>query len=58
MLFPFFWLFNLYFSFTAVIAKIFNPTAELVILNGMPTNEEKAEIETHPLIMVRRSGKN
>ena len=33
----------------AMIAQIFNPTAELVIPTGTSTNQAKAEIETHPL---------
>ena len=32
-----------------MIAQIFNPTAELVIPTGTPTNQAKAEIETHPV---------
>ena len=34
----------------AVVAVIFNPTAELVIIVGMVTKEAKAEIETHSVI--------
>ena len=33
----------------AVFAQIFNPIAELVIPKGIPTKEEKAEIEVHPV---------
>ena len=32
-----------------MIVKIFNPTAELAIPTGTPTNEANAEIETQPL---------
>ena len=39
----------LIFSIPAVIAPIFNPTAELTIPMGILTKETKAEIETHPL---------
>ena len=40
---------DLYFLILAVIAQIFNHTAELVIPKGMPSNEANAEIETQPL---------
>ena len=40
---------DLYFLIPEVIAKIFNPTAELVIPTGIPTNEANGEIETQPL---------
>ena len=36
---------DLYFLIPAVIAQIFNPVAELVIPAGIPTKEEKAEME-------------
>ena len=36
---------DLYFFIPAVIAQIFNPTAELVIPIGIPTNEANPEIE-------------
>ena len=36
---------------TGVIAQIFNLIAELIIPNGTPTKEEKAEMETHPVIV-------
>ena len=40
---------DLYFLIPAVTAQIFNSTAELVMPNGIPTNEANAEIETQPL---------
>ena len=40
---------DLYFLITAVITQIFNRTAELVIPIGIPTEEEKPEIEGHPV---------
>ena len=47
MLFSSFFLrIDLYFLIPAVIAQIFNPTAELP---GTPTNEANAEIETQSL---------
>ena len=49
---PFFFFFlmiDLYFLILAVIAQIFYPTAELAIPIGIPANEAKAEIETHPV---------
>ena len=42
---------DLYFLIAAVIAQIFNQIAELVIPIGTPTKEQKAEMETHPVII-------
>ena len=39
----FFLLIDLYFSIPAVIAQIFNPTAELLIPTGTTTNEVNTE---------------
>ena len=50
MLFTFFLIIDLYFLIMAVIPHIFNPTAGLAISIGIPTNEAKKEIETHPVI--------
>ena len=47
----FFLIIELYFLIPAVIAQIFNPIAELVIPTGIPTKEEKADMETHPVIV-------
>ena len=47
--FVFFIIINLYFLIPTVIAQIFNPIAELVLLIGISTKEEKAELKTHPL---------
>ena len=47
----FFSLFLNYFVIPAVIAQICNPVAELVITIGIPTNEAKAETETHIVII-------
>ena len=41
---------DLYFLIPADVAQIFNPTTELAIAIGIPTNEPKAEIETDPVI--------
>ena len=41
---------NLYFVVYSVIAQILNPTAEFTVPIGVPTKEEKTEIETHPVI--------
>ena len=49
--FLFFLIIELYFVIPAVITQIFNPIAELVIPTGIPTKEEKAEMETHPVIV-------
>ena len=43
-LFSFFLIIDLYFLIPAVIAKIYNPIAELVISVGIPTKETKAEM--------------
>ena len=51
MLLFFFIIIDLYFLIAAVIAQIFNPIAELVILIGIQTKEAKAEFETHPVIV-------
>ena len=48
-LFFFFLIIDLYILLAAVIAQIFNPTPELVILIGIPTKEAKVEIETYPV---------
>ena len=51
MLLFFFIIIDLYFLIAAVIAQIFNPIAELVILIGIQTKEAKAEFEIHPVIV-------
>ena len=51
MLLFLFLILDLYLLIPAVIAQIFNPIVELVIPIGMPTKEEKAEMETHPVIL-------
>ena len=50
-LFFLFLILDLYLLIPAVIAQIFNPIVELVIPIGIPTKEEKAEMETHPVIL-------
>ena len=42
MLFLFFLIIDLYFLIPAVIAQIFNPTPEMEMPNGTPTNEANA----------------
>ena len=49
LLFIFFLIIDLYLLIPAVIAQIFNPTANLTTPIGPPTNEANAEIETQPL---------
>ena len=49
MLLLLFFIIDLYFLIPAVIVQIFIPTAELVILTGIATNEANAEIETQPV---------
>ena len=55
--FFFFLSIDLYFLIPAVIAQIFNPILELVIPIGIPINEAKAEMETHPLIVEAKINK-
>ena len=50
-LFFFFLIIEIYFLISAVIAQIFNHTAELVIPIGIPSKEAKAEFEIHPVIV-------
>ena len=47
----FFLIVDSYFLIAAVAAKIFSPIAELVIPTGIPTKEQKSEMETHPVIL-------
>ena len=47
----FFFIIDLHFLIAAVIAQIFNPIAELIIPIGIPTKEEQAEMEIHPVIV-------
>ena len=42
---------DVYFLIPAVIARMFNPIAELVIPTEIPTKEVKAEMETHTVIV-------
>ena len=47
--FFFFLIIDLYFLISVVVAQIFNPTAELVVVpTGMPANAANEEIETKP----------
>ena len=52
--FFFFLIIDLHFLVPAVIEKIFNPIAELVIPIGIPSKEAKAEIEIHLVIVVAK----
>ena len=45
----FFLIIDLYFLLSAAIARSFNLIAELAIPMGIPSEEAKAEIETHPV---------
>ena len=47
----FFLIMGLYFLIPAVIILIFNIISELVIPIGIPTKEQKVEMETHPVIV-------
>ena len=48
-IFLFFIIVDLYILILAVTAQIFNPTAELAIPTGTPTNEVNAKIEAQTL---------
>ena len=50
----FFLIIYLHFETPAVIAQIFNPIVELIILIGIPSKETKAEIETHPVTLHKK----
>ena len=47
----FFLVIDLNLLIPAVIAHIINPIAELVIRTGIPTKEERADMETHSVII-------
>ena len=49
--FFFFLIIDLYFLIPEVIAQIFNQIAELLILLGILTKEQKVEMETHLVIV-------
>ena len=49
--FFFFLIIDLYFLISAVITLIFIVAAELSIRTGIPTEEAKAEMETHQVII-------
>ena len=58
MFFIFFLIIDLYFLFTAVIAQIFIPTAELGISAGVPIKEAKSKMETHPVTVQAKINKS
>ena len=45
----FFFIIDLYFLITAIVAQTFNTITKLAIPIGIPTKEAKAEIEIHPV---------
>ena len=49
--FLFFLIIDLYFLIAAVITQIFNSILEITIRIGIPTKEEKVEMETHQVIV-------
>ena len=49
MLVFFFLIVDLHFLIAIVIIQILNPIAELVIPNGIPAKETKAEMGMHPV---------
>ena len=51
MLFLLLLIIDLRFLILAVITQIFNATAELVILTGIPTIKANTQIETEPVIV-------
>ena len=48
---------DLYFLIPAVIAQMFIPTAEVIMLIGTQTDEANAEIETQPVFVEARISK-
>ena len=56
--FFFFLRIHLYFLIPAVNVQTSNPTAEIIILIRMPTNEVNAETETHPVTEVKTSNRS
>ena len=46
----FFLVINLYFLVPAFLVQVVSRTGELAMSIGIPTNEAKTEIETHPVI--------
>ena len=50
-LFCFFLIIDLYFLIYVAISQSFNPIAELIILMGIPSKEEKPETEIHLVIV-------
>ena len=57
MFFFFFFITDIYFLISAVIAQSFIPIAELVLPTGIHTNEANAEIETQPVFVEDRINK-
>ena len=51
MRFLFFFIIDLYFLIPAVITQMLYPIAKLIIPIGIPTEEVKVEIGTHPVIV-------
>ena len=49
--FSFFLILDLYFLISAATAQIFNTIAELTISIGIPSKEEKTEIEIHKIVL-------
>ena len=49
--FLFFLIIDLHFLILAVITQTFNPIVKLAIPIGIPTEEAKVEMETHPVIV-------
>ena len=49
--FFFFLIIDLYFVIPAAVAQIFNLNAELLTPLGIPSKDEKAEVEIHPIIV-------
>ena len=54
--FLFFLIIDSYFLIPAVIAKLSNPTAELIIHIGISIKEEKIELETHLVTNISKCG--
>ena len=48
---------DLYFLIPVVVAQIFNPTAQLIMLTRKQTNEANAEIERPPVTVEAKISK-
>ena len=55
--FLFFFIIDLYFLITGIVAQVFHPIAKLEIPIGILSKEAKAEIEIHPITVEAKINK-